>query len=272
MNNLNISDRLERVAKCVSKGNRVADIGCDHAYTAIYLIKNNLASKVIALDINKGPLEKAKKNIALYGLDEYIETRLSDGGKELKKSEVDTILISGMGGRLTNKILSDSLDIVRECKQLVLQPQSEIHLVREYLKEIGYRITYEDMLIEDGKYYVIINACNEYYGNMPEENSVDKNNKNIDSKVIDNNCINEKNNIVNNNQIKKELFNKYGQYLLEHRNQVLHKFLVKNKNKTEQILSILNVNEENTVKNKDRIAELNRDLELIREGLRYYEV
>lgn len=275
MNSLNISDRLKRVADCISKGNRVADIGCDHAYTAIYLIKKDIAKKVIALDINKGPLEKAKKNISLYGLDDYIETRLSDGGKELKDDEVDSILISGMGGRLTNKILSDSIDIVKNCKQLVLQPQSEIHLVREYIQEIGFSIIYEDMLIDDGKYYVIINAMNEYdvnklaqvsnandekVLNKVKENKEDKKYKEIKESIEDKDIHSE------------ELFNKYGKYLLENKNEILYKFLIKKKNKIEHILSQLRSNSVNELNNKDRIAELDRDLELIREGIRYYEV
>ena len=256
MNNLNISDRLEKVANCVCKGSRVADIGCDHAYTAIYLIRNNIARNVVALDINKGPLERAKKNIEKFGREQVIDTRLSDGGKELSVGEIDTLLISGMGGRLTNKILEDSLEIVKNCKQLVLQPQSEIYLVREYLDNIGYRIIYEDMLIEDGKFYVIINAVNEYYDCISHhsyDESIDINNKD--------------NNIEN-----KKLFHRYGEYLLVHRNEILYKYLNKNKQKIEKILSNLQSDNEKALNNADRIKEINDDLQLIREGLKYYEV
>lgn len=258
MNNLNISDRLEKVANCVCKGSSVADIGCDHAYTAIYLIKNNIARNVVALDINKGPLERAKKNIEAFGLEQVIDTRLSDGGKELRIGEVDTLLISGMGGRLTNKILDDSLEIVKHCKQLVLQPQSEIYLVREYLDNIGYRIIYEDMLIEDGKFYVIINAMNEYYD------------------CISHHSCGESTDIKYNTQgnkecIDKKLFNRYGEYLLVHRNEILYKYLNKNKLKIEKILASLH-SDDNAINNADRIRELNDDLQLIREGLKYYEV
>ena len=258
MNNLNISDRLEKVANCVCKGSSVADIGCDHAYTAIYLIKNNIARNVVALDINKGPLERAKKNIEAFGLEQVIDTRLSDGGKELRIGEVDTLLISGMGGRLTNKILDDSLEIVKHCKQLVLQPQSEIYLVREYLDNIGYRIIYEDMLIEDGKFYVIINAMNEYYDCISHHSCGE-------SKDI-------KYNTQGNKEcIDKKLFNRYGEYLLVHRNEILYKYLNKNKLKIEKILASLH-SDDNAINNADRIRELNDDLQLIREGLKYYEV
>ena len=83
MNNLNISDRLKKVANCVCNGSRVADIGCDHAYTAIYLIKNNIARNVVALDINKGPLERAKKNIEAFGLEQVIDTSIKNHGDKV---------------------------------------------------------------------------------------------------------------------------------------------------------------------------------------------
>ena len=262
MNSLNISNRLKKVARCVENDSIVADIGCDHAYTAIYLIKNKIANKVIAMDINKGPLEKAKKNISNNGLDDYIETRLSDGGKRLTKGEVDTILISGMGGKLTNKILKDSIEVVSECKQLVLQPQSEIHLVREYVENIGFYIKYEDMFIDEGKYYVIINALKKYdnYTADIDVSYEEKLNKdNINKRIFNNDML-----------TQKELFNRYGEYLLKSKNETLYSFLNYKMKKTEEILDKLN-KVDNTTSNKDRIEELNVDLYYIREGLRFYE-
>lgn len=244
MSSVKISERLKKVAKCVNEGSKVADIGCDHAYTAIYLIKNSIATKVVAMDINKGPLQKAKKNIEEYDCLTQIETRLSDGAKKLEAGEVDTILISGMGGRLTSKILAESIDVVRECSQLVLQPQSEIYLVRQFLEKIGFSIIYEDMLIEDGKYYVIINAKNEY----KEEYSSDIDEV-LDIKVDD----------------------RYGKYLLENKNDVLHEFLLKEMTKINDITVELSRKIGNDERLKNRIIELNKEKELISEALRYYE-
>lgn len=269
MNSLNISDRLKKVANCVKKDSFVADIGCDHAYTAIYLIKNNIAKKVIAMDVNKGPLEKAKTNISNNGLEEYIDTRLSDGGKELQKGEVDTILISGMGGRLTNRILEDSLEIVKECNQLVLQPQSEIHLVREYINSIGFYIEYEDMFVDEGKYYVIINALREY--NAPIENinistNIDKDNK------INNYKNNDEKNITTLDSDNLELYYMYGEYLLKNKNTTLYEFLKNKLFKKEQILNNLLSNEKTAINNASRIDEISKELQLIREGLKFYEL
>ncbi|MBE5934222.1 MAG: SAM-dependent methyltransferase [Lachnospiraceae bacterium] len=250
MNSIKISKRLEKVATCVKKGNRVADIGCDHAYTAIYMIKNNIADKVIAMDINKGPLQKATKNIKEYGCTTQIDTRLSDGAKKLEAGEVDTILISGMGGRLTNKILADSIDVVRQCSQLVLQPQSEIFLVRRFLKKIGFSIIQEDMLIDEGKYYVIINANNDY------------------NSVLDN-CDLDGSDIENIEQMN--VFDRYGRYLLEHKNSILHQFLTKELDKSNNIKNNLKLKSLEDDRIQTRINELDREIELISEALKYYE-
>ncbi|NLO10371.1 MAG: SAM-dependent methyltransferase [Clostridiales bacterium] len=160
---MQISRRLQQVAEMVTPGNRVADIGCDHAYTAIYLLINRLSPYVVAMDINQGPLDRAKENVEKYGVEDKVSIRKSDGLKMLNPGEVDTILIAGMGGRLTLQILTSRMKIVSAAKELVLQPQSETYLVRKTLKELGYVIIKENMLKEDGKYYVImkLKPCSE---------------------------------------------------------------------------------------------------------------
>ena len=105
------------------------------------------------MDINEGPLERAKEHIALYGLQAYIQTRLSDGVAALKPGEVEAVLIAGMGGGLVMHILKDGEKVCQSAKELILQPQSEIEHVREFLREKGYTILAEDMVYEDGKFY-----------------------------------------------------------------------------------------------------------------------
>ncbi|BCJ93350.1 SAM-dependent methyltransferase [Anaerocolumna cellulosilytica] len=155
---MQLSIRLKAVADSVTKGNRVADVGCDHAYISIYLIENNIAPQVIAMDVNKGPLERAKENITLYGYEERIQTRLSDGLEKLVPGEADTILLAGMGGALMVRILTEGRAAVSKCTELVLQPQSELQLVRKYLHQIGYSIVEEHMVKDEGKFYTIIKA------------------------------------------------------------------------------------------------------------------
>lgn len=100
---MELSKRLQAVADLVTEGASVADIGTDHGYIPIYLIEHHIAEKVIALDINRGPLERARMHIVGHGLKEKIETRLSDGLEKVLPGEVDTMIAAGMGGGLVIK-------------------------------------------------------------------------------------------------------------------------------------------------------------------------
>ncbi|MBO5178409.1 MAG: SAM-dependent methyltransferase [Lachnospiraceae bacterium] len=153
-----LSKRLLAAAGMVTKGNIVADIGCDHAYTSIYLCRAGIAPKVIAMDVNKGPLVGARAHVEEAGLASQIDIRLSDGLQKLVPGEADTVLLCGMGGLLMIKILSDFPEATASLKELVLQPQSEVGEVRMFLHKQGYEITKEHMLKEDGKFYVMMRA------------------------------------------------------------------------------------------------------------------
>ena len=148
-----ISNRLTTAAALVTQGYTLADVGTDHGYIPIYLLQQKKIPSAIAMDINEGPLERAKEHIALYGLQAYIQTRLSDGVAALKPGEVEAVLIAGMGGGLIMHILKDGEKVCQSAKELILQPQSEIERVREFLREKGYTILAEDMVYEDGKFY-----------------------------------------------------------------------------------------------------------------------
>lgn len=153
-----LSHRLLAAAAFVTTGSIVADIGCDHAYTSIYLIQAHIADFCIAMDIKEGPLKRAKENIRKYGCEEKIEIRQSDGLKKLQKGEADTILISGMGGLLIQRILEESKEIVKNVRKLILQPQSYQENVRRTLHFMGFEIKKETMLKEEEKYYTCICA------------------------------------------------------------------------------------------------------------------
>lgn len=150
---MELSKRLQAVADMVTPGMRLADIGTDHAYIPIYLMESGKIPHAIAMDINKGPLERAKEHIEEYGLQDQIQIRLSDGMAQLMEQEADCAVMAGMGGGLVIRILEDGCQIASQLEELVLQPQSELAKVRTYLLEHGYQILGEDMVCEDGKYY-----------------------------------------------------------------------------------------------------------------------
>lgn len=150
---IQISNRLQEAAAMVTPGNMLADVGTDHGYVPIYLVQKGVIPGAIAMDINKGPLERAREHIGQNGLGDYIQTRLSDGVAALQVGEADAILVAGMGGGLVTHILEEGMDVCKNAKELILQPQSELQNVRVYLREHGFAIVEERMVLEDGKYY-----------------------------------------------------------------------------------------------------------------------
>ena len=148
-----LSERLMMSIGMIPTGKVVADVGCDHARVAIWLVKNGIAPHVIATDLRSGPLSHADANIAYFHCEDKIETRLSDGLAKLRPSEAEVILIAGMGGRLVIKILTDCMDKAKDLKEIVLQPQSELHLVRQFLTDMGFHIIQEDIVKDNGKFY-----------------------------------------------------------------------------------------------------------------------
>ena len=147
-----------------------ADIGTDHAYVPIRLIKDGRAKRVIATDIREGPAEIAKANIEKYGLSDKIEVRLGEGLSVLKKGEADTVIIAGMGGELIRDIIASDEDTARAAK-LILQPMNSQYELRKYLVHNGFTIYDEDIAVEGFKVYNLLLVKN---GKSAEfENDVD---------------------------------------------------------------------------------------------------
>ncbi len=150
---MQLSKRLWTVASMVRETGCLADIGTDHGYIPIFLVQQEKIKSAIAMDVKEGPLARARDNIRLYGLEDKIETRRSDGLEKLKEGEADSIVMAGMGGLLTIRILKAGQSILKGIKEFILQPQSEISEVRRFLQEQEYQIIEENMVEEEGKYY-----------------------------------------------------------------------------------------------------------------------
>ena len=148
---LPISKRLLCCASMVTPGSRVADIGTDHGYLGIYLLQTGAARHVIACDLRKDPLENARRNAKLFGVDGEMELRLSDGLEKIRPDEVDTVVMAGMGGDLIQKILSQCPWRKREGLQFILQPQSAGNVLRRWLCEDGFEIRREEP-VQDGHF------------------------------------------------------------------------------------------------------------------------
>lgn len=150
---MELSKRLTWIIEKVDKVQVIMDIGTDHGYIPIYLVKNNIAQKVIASDINKDPLKKAKINAALDGVSDKVDLRLGGGLEPLKNNDAQAVIIAGMGGNLIRDILENDFDKVKKLEYLILQPAQNPEVLREYLYTNDYEILDEDICLDDNKYY-----------------------------------------------------------------------------------------------------------------------
>ncbi len=146
---MKLSERLLSCAQMVIPGNVVADVGTDHGYLPIYLLKNHISPRVIASDLRKGPLDAARTNCSAYA--DHISFYLSDGLRELPIEEIQTIVCAGMGGDTIAGIIDASPEVCNPEIQLILQPQNAVSGLRRYLANHGFTILRE-ILSQDGKF------------------------------------------------------------------------------------------------------------------------
>lgn len=237
---MELSKRLFAVASLVTPGNKIADIGTDHAYIPIYLIEKNICVSAIAMDVNEGPIERAKDHIIEAGYENQIETRLSNGLEKLRPKEVESVIIAGMGGGLVLQILSAHPEVTCSLKECILQPQSEIAKVRAFLLNHGFEIIEEEMVLDEGKYYPMMKV-------LPPT-----------SMDVQTECP------------WNEIELRYGKLLLEQNHPVLHAFLERELRIYEDIFrSIENKTGE---KIQQRKEELQQDITCIQKGLDAYDL
>lgn len=230
---MELSKRLQAVADLVTEGVSVADIGTDHGYIPIHLVSTGKNPNAIAMDVNEGPLQRAQDNIAQAGLEENITVRLSNGLVKLEPGEVEAMVTAGMGGALVIQILEQSPKVVEKMKELILQPQSELHKVREYLNTHGFTSVEENMIKEDGKFYPMMKMVHKEEAPYTTE----------------------------------ELY--YGRRLLAMKHPVLHEYLQKEQMIKEQIKSGLEKSDSDSA--KERVLELGEDLKRISRALEAFD-
>ncbi|WAA10394.1 tRNA (adenine(22)-N(1))-methyltransferase [Fervidibacillus albus] len=156
---IQISERLKKIARFLPKNGTVADIGSDHAYLPIYALFEGIVQYAISGEVAEGPYQSALSNVRKYHLQEKISVRMGDGLAVIEpEDQVDCIVIAGMGGALIEKILHTGQNRLEGVQRLVLQPNGNAHLVRNWLYENGWQIIQETIMEEDGHIYEIIVA------------------------------------------------------------------------------------------------------------------
>ena len=234
---MKLSERLELVLSFVEPGESAADVGTDHGHVPVELVRRTIVKKAVAMDVRKGPLSRATENIALAGLADKIETRLSDGVAKLLPGEADSVVIAGMGGELIIKILENGRHMWDSVKQWVLSPQSEIFKVRRWLFENGFVIRKEDMVLEDGKFYTVMD--------VRREKDADSEGKTVDPDVL---------------SLSEDSRMLYGDYLIQTKNPVLLTYLKEEEAKLLRFIDDLSAKAGDSGRAAERLSELKLQL------------
>lgn len=240
---VNLSARLQMLADMVTPGSRVADVGCDHGLLPIRLVQDGVAPAALAMDVRRGPLEAAEANVRLCGLEDYITLRLSDGLKEYRIGEADAVVCAGMGGRLMQKILSESAEKVKTLRELILQPQSELKEFRAYLRKNGFAVRKESAVFEDGKYYFAMKVS-------PRNVEKSAGEERLSAESV-------------------QLYDSFGRQLLEEKNPVLLAFLEQRKKALLQLVKALSAGE---ARQAERLEKLQEELSVLDGALEYFGI
>lgn len=155
---MKLTPRLRAIAAKIPTGSIPVDVGTDHCYIPIYLVKNRICPKAIATEINVGPYQRAIEMVEREGLLGKIDVRLGDGLKVIKPGEANVVVIAGMGGFSIIEILKKSPEVLAAIDLLVLQPMLAQDRVRKYLLNSGYMIKDEDLVEESSQIHEIILA------------------------------------------------------------------------------------------------------------------
>ena len=155
---MKLTDRLLKIASLVSDGKKIADIGTDHGYIPVYLLKEGKVPFAVLADVNKGPLDNAHKEVIQNNLLDKVDLRLGSGIEILEIGEVEEVIIAGMGGILISELLEAKKEVAHNVEKLILQPMQAQEELRYYLLNNGYEILVEVLVREDFRIYEIIVA------------------------------------------------------------------------------------------------------------------
>ncbi len=153
-----LSPRLAAAASFVSGGLSVCDVGTDHAYLPVFLIRQGICREVLACDIGELPLQNAGKTVSCFELENAVRLRISDGLRNVSPDEAEEVVICGLGGTQIVRILSAAEWLSRPKQRLILQPMTHVEDVRQFLSENSFRILEEKYVLDEGRYYCCMSA------------------------------------------------------------------------------------------------------------------
>jgi tRNA (adenine22-N1)-methyltransferase len=163
MKQVKLSPRLNAIAKFIKTGAAVIDVGTDHGYIPVYLAQNSMAKRIIATDLRKGPLDRAKASALEYGVSERIEFIQTDGligidGTGDGGAAIDTVILAGMGGETIMAILEEAKWPLLNGLRMILQPQSKLGELSSWLDKNGCAVFDETLVEDEGRIYTVLLA------------------------------------------------------------------------------------------------------------------
>lgn len=167
---MSLRPRLKMAADMVRCGSSLADIGTDHGYLPAWLVKSGKCKSAVAADLRKSPLENAAETIRIYGVEDKVSLRLSDGLDCILPEEADDIVFAGMGGTLIAQLMERTEWLKDKSKRVIVQPMTHSENVREYLIKNGFEILFENACRDDGRDYICF--CAEYRGCVPQRDGL----------------------------------------------------------------------------------------------------
>ena len=129
-----------------------ADIGTDHARLPIGLIESERCARVIAVELNPGPLALAQATVKRSALAGQIEVRQGDGFAPVQPGEVQSASLTGMGARTMLGILERAEHLP---SSLILQPNAEPEALRGWALKHGYHLKAEALIPGFWRYPVL---------------------------------------------------------------------------------------------------------------------
>lgn len=153
---MRLTQRMHAITGLCPASGRIADIGSDHGLMPIALITEGKAQRAIASDISEKSLEKAKRNLKKYDMEERVELRTGDGLKILRPGEAQLILITGLSGPLIAEMVLKGQSVLNDETFLLLSPNQAPGILRERLAKNGFETLDEDLVQENGKFYPVM--------------------------------------------------------------------------------------------------------------------
>ena len=160
---VSLSPRLSAVAKLVRRGSVLADVGCDHGFLPVYLLKNGIIKSAVASDINQGPLSSCEQLVIKESLQNKVKLVLSDGLRSIDCNSYTDITFCGMGGELISSILNVSKEHFSPDKHYIFNPMTHPEILRKYLCDNGFEIDNDFIVREQNHYYNVFDA---YYSSL----------------------------------------------------------------------------------------------------------